>query len=145
MANVKISQLPIGVPTSTSIFPFVDGVTTYQGAISALTSNSTVEVTYDELYSLINYTNYYTLLLKDNLNNHIINSFFGIIIGNFSYKIEYLRFTSFLIFLSGIFLINKRFKSKLTIILILLFFIFGNNFFVYSFLSIHNSKNLKKK
>lgn len=91
-------------------------------------------VTYDELYSLINYTNYYTLLLKDNLNNHIINSFFGIIIGNFSYKIEYLRFTSFLIFLSGIFLINKRFKSKLTIILILLFFTFGNNFFVYSFL-----------
>ena len=49
MANVKISQLPIGVPTSTSIFPFVDGVTTYQGAISALTSNSTVEVTYSEL------------------------------------------------------------------------------------------------
>jgi hypothetical protein len=52
MANVKISQLPIGVPTSTSIFPFVDSGATYQGAISALTSNSTVEVTYDELYSL---------------------------------------------------------------------------------------------
>jgi len=91
-------------------------------------------ITYDELYSLINYTNYYTLLLKDNLNNHIINSFFGIIIGNFSYKIDYLRFTSFLIFLSGVFLINKRFKSRLTIVLVLLFFILGNNFFVYSFL-----------
>jgi len=49
MANVKISQLPIGVPTSTSIFPFVDSGATYQGAISALTSNSTVEVTYSEL------------------------------------------------------------------------------------------------
>jgi hypothetical protein len=63
-------------------------------------------ITYDELYSVINYTNYYTLFLKDNLNNHIINSFFGIIIGNFSYKIDYLRFVSFLIFLSGIF--NKQ-------------------------------------
>jgi len=52
MANVKISELPISVPTSTSIFPFVDEGITYQGAISALTSNSTVEVTYDELYSL---------------------------------------------------------------------------------------------
>jgi hypothetical protein len=91
-------------------------------------------ITYDELYSLINYTNYYTLLLKDNLNNHIINSFFGIIIGNFSYKIDYLRFTSFLFFLSGVFLINRIFKSKLTIVFVLLFFIFGNNFFVYSFL-----------
>jgi hypothetical protein len=52
MVNVKISGLPIGTPTSTSIFPFVDEGTTYQGAISAITSNSTVEVTYDELYSL---------------------------------------------------------------------------------------------
>ena len=52
MANVKISELPLGNLTSTSIFPFVDGGTTYQGAISAITSNSTVEVTYDELYSL---------------------------------------------------------------------------------------------
>ena len=49
MANVKISQLPIGIPNSTSIFPFVDSGATYQGAISALTSNSTVEVTYSEL------------------------------------------------------------------------------------------------
>jgi hypothetical protein len=91
-------------------------------------------ITYDELYSLINYTNYYTLLLKDNLNNHIINSFFGIIIGIFSYKIDYLRFASFLFFLFGIFLLNKRFKSRLTLIFILLCFLFGNNFFVYSFL-----------
>jgi hypothetical protein len=45
MANVKISELPIGIPNPTSIFPFVDSGTTYQGAISALTSNSTVEVT----------------------------------------------------------------------------------------------------
>jgi len=91
-------------------------------------------ITYDELYSLINYTNYYTLLLKDNLNNHIINSFFGIIIGIFSYKIDYLRFASLLFFLFGIFLLNKRFKSRLTLIFILLCFLFGNNFFVYSFL-----------
>ena len=91
-------------------------------------------ITYDELYSLINYTNYYTLLLKDNLNNHIINSFFGIIIGIFSHKIDYLRFASFLVFLSGIFLLNKSFKSRLTIIFILLCLIIGNNFFVYSFL-----------
>jgi hypothetical protein len=52
MANVKISELPLGNLTSTSTFPFVDEGTTYQGAISAITSNSTVEVTYDELYSL---------------------------------------------------------------------------------------------
>ena len=49
MANVKISELPLGNLTSTSTFPFVDEGTTYQGAISAITSNSTVEVTYSEL------------------------------------------------------------------------------------------------
>jgi hypothetical protein len=51
MANVKISELPIGTPNSTSIFPFVDGGTTYQGAISAITSNGggVIEVTYSEL------------------------------------------------------------------------------------------------
>ena len=53
MANVKISELPLGTPNSTSIFPFVDGGTTYQGAISAITSNSTVEVTYSELVDKI--------------------------------------------------------------------------------------------
>ena len=53
MANVKISELPIGIPNLTSIFPFVDSGTTYQGAISALTSNSTVEVTYSELVDKI--------------------------------------------------------------------------------------------
>lgn len=53
MANVKISELPLGELTSTSIFPFVDGGTTYQGAISAITATAgVVEVTYDELYSL---------------------------------------------------------------------------------------------
>jgi hypothetical protein len=53
MANVKISELPLGNLTSTSIFPFVDEGTTYQGAISAITSNSTVEVTYSELVDKI--------------------------------------------------------------------------------------------
>jgi hypothetical protein len=37
MSYVKISQLPIGLPNSTSIFPFVDSGTTYHGAISAIT------------------------------------------------------------------------------------------------------------
>lgn len=37
MSNVKISQLPIGIPTSTSVYPFVDGGETYQGTISAIT------------------------------------------------------------------------------------------------------------
>jgi hypothetical protein len=53
MANVKISELPLGTPNSTSIFPFVDEGTTYQGAISAITSNSTVEVTYSEFVDKI--------------------------------------------------------------------------------------------
>jgi len=55
MANVKISELPLGTPNSTSIFPFVDGGTTYQGAISAITSNggSVTEVTYSELYDFV--------------------------------------------------------------------------------------------
>ena len=53
MANVKISELPLGNLTSTSTFPFVDEGTTYQGAISAITSNSTVEVTYSELVDKI--------------------------------------------------------------------------------------------
>lgn len=52
MANVKISELPVGILTSTSIFPFVDSGATYQGAISAITSNPIVEVTYSELYDL---------------------------------------------------------------------------------------------
>jgi hypothetical protein len=37
MSYVKISQLPIGLPNSTSIFPFVDSGVTYHGAISAIT------------------------------------------------------------------------------------------------------------
>jgi hypothetical protein len=91
-------------------------------------------ITYDELYSVINYTNYYTLFLKDNLNNHIINSFFGIIIGNFTIKIDYLRFISSLFFFSGIFLIILRLQFKITLILIFICFIYGNNLYVYSFL-----------
>jgi len=91
-------------------------------------------ITCDELYSVINYTNYYTLFLKDNLNNHIINSFFGIIIGNFTIKIDYLRFISSLFFFSGIFLIILRLQFKITLILIFICFIYGNNLFVYSFL-----------
>lgn len=38
MSNVKISELPISIPTSTSIFPFVDNGITYHGAISAITT-----------------------------------------------------------------------------------------------------------
>jgi len=55
MAYVKISELPIGTPNSTSIFPFVDSGVTYQGAISAITSNggSVTETTYSELISEI--------------------------------------------------------------------------------------------
>jgi len=52
MANIKISELPIGTPNVTSIFPFVDNGTTYQGAISAITSS--VSVTYSELVDKIN-------------------------------------------------------------------------------------------
>jgi hypothetical protein len=55
MAYVKISQLPIGLPNSTSIFPFVDSGVTYHGAISAITSNISglIEVTYSELVDKI--------------------------------------------------------------------------------------------
>ena len=55
MANVKISELPLGTPNSTSIFPFVDSGTTYQGAISAITSNGggVVEITYSGLVDKI--------------------------------------------------------------------------------------------
>ena len=53
MANVKISELPISIPTSTSVFPFVDGGTTYQGAISAITSGGIIEKTKSEIDVLI--------------------------------------------------------------------------------------------
>lgn len=53
MANVKISQLPIGTPTSSSIFPFVENSTTYQGYISALTTADLVEVTLSEFNNLV--------------------------------------------------------------------------------------------
>jgi len=55
MSYVKISQLPIGLPNSTSIFPFVDSGVTYHGAISAITSNISglIEVTYSELVDKI--------------------------------------------------------------------------------------------
>ena len=53
MSTIRISELPVGNLTQTSIFPFVDEGTTYQGAISAITSNSTVEVTYSELVDKI--------------------------------------------------------------------------------------------
>jgi hypothetical protein len=38
MANTRISQFPIGTPTSTSVFPFIDNGINYKGAISAITS-----------------------------------------------------------------------------------------------------------
>ena len=91
-------------------------------------------VTYDELYSLINYTNYYTLFLKDNLNNHIINSIFGTLIGTFSFEIVNLRFISFIFFILGLFYLDKTTKSKATLIIFLLLFLIGNNLYVYSFL-----------
>ena len=55
MSYVKISQLPIGLPNSTSIFPFVDSGVTYHGAISAITSNISglIDVTYSELVDKI--------------------------------------------------------------------------------------------
>jgi hypothetical protein len=67
MANVKISELPLGNLTSTSIFPFVDGGTTYRGALSAITANGVVtQVTYSQLYNRItggtlNAGNYYLI------------------------------------------------------------------------------------
>jgi len=91
-------------------------------------------ITYDELYSLINYTNYYTLFLKDNLNNHIINSIFGTLIGTFSFEIVNLRFISFIFFILGLFYLDKTTKSKATLIIFLLLFLIGNNLYVYSFL-----------
>jgi hypothetical protein len=52
MANVKISQLPIGIPNSASTFPFVDGGTTYQGAISEITGNNDFIPSLDNVYNL---------------------------------------------------------------------------------------------
>jgi len=53
MANIKISQLPSGVPDSSSIFPFVLNSVTYQGYISALTTSNLVSVTLTEFNSLV--------------------------------------------------------------------------------------------
>ncbi len=39
MANIKISELPLGTFTQSSIIPFVDGGTTYKGNVSGLTLN----------------------------------------------------------------------------------------------------------
>jgi hypothetical protein len=52
MANIKISQLPTGLPNSDSIFPFVKDSVTYQGYISALTTSNLVEVTLTEFNDL---------------------------------------------------------------------------------------------
>jgi hypothetical protein len=52
MANIKISQLPSGLPNSDSIFPFVKDSVTYQGYISALTTSNLVEVTLTEFNQL---------------------------------------------------------------------------------------------
>jgi len=91
-------------------------------------------ITYDELYSLVNYTNIYTVFLKDNLNNHIINSIIGTIVGISTYDISVLRLISFLSFILGVYIILQNQKSKYIIFIILICLIFGNNFFVYSFL-----------
>ena len=91
-------------------------------------------ISYDELYSLINYTNIFTLFLKDNLNNHVVNSLVGIILSNFTYQISLFRLISYIIFLfATLFLIKTRNSNKI-IIIILLFLLISNNFFVYSFL-----------
>ena len=91
-------------------------------------------ITYDELYSLINYTNIFTLFLKDNLNNHVINSFIGIIIGKFTYEINFFRLFSYLAFISSLIFLLKSQKSKNIVFIFLIFLLVGNNFFVYSFL-----------
>ena len=39
MANIKISELPSGTLTQSSVIPFVDGGTTYKGNVSGLTLN----------------------------------------------------------------------------------------------------------
>lgn len=53
MANIKISQLPSGVPTSSSVFPFVLSAVTYQGYVSALTTSNLVSVTLSEFNTLV--------------------------------------------------------------------------------------------
>ena len=64
-------------------------------------------ITYDELYSLINYTNVFTLFLKDNLNNHVINSFVGIIISKLTYEIIFFRLFSYLSFIGSLIFLLK--------------------------------------
>ena len=91
-------------------------------------------ITYDELYSLINYTNLFTLFLKDNLNNHVINSFIGIIVGKFTYDISFFRVFSFFAFISSLIFLLKSQKSNKIALIFLIFILIGNNFFVYSFL-----------
>lgn len=91
-------------------------------------------IAYDELYSLINYTNIYTLFLKDNLNNHVINSLVGIVVGNFTYEINFLRLFSYLSFFIGLIFLLKNQISNKKVLIILLFLLISNNFFVYSFL-----------
>lgn len=68
MANVKISELPLGIPTSTSTFPFVDSGTTYQGAISAITSNGNI-LNYK---ALLTQTNQITGTSIDSFNYYLI-------------------------------------------------------------------------
>lgn len=53
MANIKISQLPSGVPTSSSVFPFVLSAVTYQGYVSALTTSNLVSLTLSEYNTLV--------------------------------------------------------------------------------------------
>lgn len=91
-------------------------------------------ITYDELYSMINYTNVFTLFLKDNLNNHVINSFIGIILSNFTHEINFFRLFSYLAFMLGLIFISKNQNSSQALLIILVFLLVGNNFFVYSFL-----------
>ena len=53
MPNVKISELPQGVPSSSSIFPFVEGNSTFRGYISGITLSNLSAVTLNDIDVLI--------------------------------------------------------------------------------------------
>ena len=86
------------------------------------------------MYSFINYTNVTTLFLKDNLNNHVINSFVGIIISKLTYEINFFRLFSYLAFVGSLIFLLKSHRSNNIIFIFLIFLLLGNNFFIYSFL-----------
>ena len=102
MANVKISELPLGTPNNNSIFPFVDAGTTYQGAISAITSTGggVIETDYSTLQDMVNggglTTNWKGYLYKyDNVwyDDHAVTNILSLHnIHKHEYKIQYNNF-----------------------------------------------------